>query len=65
MTPHVSRGTGELPLTARLLPSATRLYPALEAGRWYQVTREEELGVFIEVGIRPLLVFAQHVEVRT
>ena len=31
-------------MTARLLPNAARLYPALDPGTWYPIIESDEIG---------------------
>ncbi len=49
---------------ARMWPSWTRLYPALERNRWYRVwdVGQDEYGVFLDAG-RPLYVTRDHFQI--
>ena len=54
-------------MIAHLLPAAARLYPGLDRTKWYTVTREEDLGVFLltgRAGHPERFVFREHVEVK-
>lgn len=49
-------------MTARLRRRSARLYPSLDPERWYPVVRQEELGVFLDLGHREQFVFWTDVE---
>jgi hypothetical protein len=55
------------PLSAQLRGTSERLYPSLAPHAWYEVTREEPLGLFIvtgKAGHPEEFVFKDHVEIR-